>query len=55
MHWKENGLMVKIISSTLLQNFLNFEHNPTDATFTLNTVFKLNGLVYEKWNSWNKY
>lgn len=33
------------------QNFLNFEHNPTDATFTLNTVLKLNALVYEKWNS----
>lgn len=33
--------MVKMISSTLLQNFLNFEHNPTDATFTLNTVIKL--------------
>lgn len=43
--------MVKIISSTILQSFIGFEYNPTDATFTLNVILKLNGVMYEKWNS----
>lgn len=42
--------MVKVVSSAILQSFRGFEYNPTDATFTLNTVLKLNGVMHKKWN-----
>lgn len=40
-----------MISSTTLQSFLELEYNPIDTTFILNIVLKLNGVMYEKWNS----
>lgn len=43
--------MVKVISTDVPQSFKGLEYNPTDATLTLNTVLKLNGVMYEKWNS----
>lgn len=51
MNWKENGLIVKIISSTILQSFVGFKYSPRDAIFRLNIVLKLNGHMYEKWTA----
>lgn len=42
--------MVKVISSTILQSFIGLEYNPTDATFTLNVVLKLNVREVEQQN-----
>lgn len=51
MHWNENVVMVKISNSTIAQSFIGSEHNPVGATFTINIVLQLNGVIYEKQNN----